>query len=71
MELYRLVLVSVMLLFCTLCDASLQFSQCTAPESKNSPNFFQYKIAGLSKREVIDFGDYTGNVVLAVNVATF
>lgn len=53
-----------------LCKVQLEYTECTKP-SGNAPNFFQYKIEGLKKGEVIDFEDYRGSVVLAVNVATF
>ena len=52
------------------CDDQLEYTQCTQPTGSGN-NFFQYKIDGLKKGEVIDFNDYRGNVVLAVNVATF
>jgi hypothetical protein len=53
-----------------LCKVQLEYTECTKPTG-NDDNFFQYKIEGLKKGEVINFDDYRGSVVLAVNVATF
>jgi len=53
-----------------LCEKEVEYSECKKP-NENAHNFFQYKIEGLKKGDIIDFNDYRGNVVLAVNVATF
>jgi hypothetical protein len=54
-----------------MCDpTTLEYTECTKP-AHSTQNFFQFKIDGLKKNSKIDLNHYNGNIVLAVNVATF